>query len=97
MVDTAAVMLIVTLSGPFSYSVTYEHVPQKLSELIFGITDNPQLLVIVILLFLFVMGMFLDSNVNFLLLTPIYRVRHHRLSGRGIYERGNPVFCSDFN
>lgn len=72
MVDTAAVMLIVTLSGPFSYSVTYEHVPQKLSELIFGITDNPQLLVIVILLFLFVMGMFLDSNVNFLLLTPIF-------------------------
>ena len=65
-------MLIVTLSGPFSYSVTYEHVPQKLSEFIFGITDNPQLLVIVILLFLFVMGMFLDSNVNFLLLTPIF-------------------------
>ncbi len=72
MVDTAAVMLIVTLSGPFSYSVTYENLPQALSTFIFGITENPQLLVIIILLFLFVMGMFLDSNVNFLLLTPIF-------------------------
>lgn len=72
MIDTAAVMLIVTLSGPFSYSVTYVNLPQKLSTFIFGITNNPQLLVIIILLFLFVMGMFLDSNVNFLLLTPIF-------------------------
>lgn len=72
MMDTAAVMMIVTLSGPFSYSVTYENLPQKLSAFIFGITNNPQLLVIIILLFLFVMGMFLDSNVNFLLLTPIF-------------------------
>ncbi|SEU08124.1 TRAP transporter large permease [Enterocloster clostridioformis] len=72
MIDTAAVMLIVTLSGPFSYSVTYVNLPQKLSTFIFGITNNPSLLVIIILLFLFVMGMFLDSNVNFLLLTPIF-------------------------
>ena len=72
MIDTAAVMLIVTLSGPFSYSVTYVNLPQALSTLIFGITENPQLLLIIILVFLFVMGMFLDSNVNFLLLTPIF-------------------------
>ena len=65
-------MLIVTLSGPFSYSVTYVNLPQALSTLIFGITENPQLLLIIILVFLFVMGMFLDSNVNFLLLTPIF-------------------------
>ena len=72
MIDTAAVMLIVTLSGPFSYSVTYVNLPQALSTLSFGITENPQLLLIIILVFLFVMGMFLDSNVNFLLLTPIF-------------------------
>lgn len=70
--DTAAVMLIITLSGPFSYAVTYVNLPQKLASVIFGITENPQILVIVILIFLFVAGMFLDSNVNFLLLTPIF-------------------------
>ena len=70
--DNAAVMLIIAMSGPFSYAVTYVELPQALSQFIFGITKNPQLLVIIILLFLFVMGMFLDSNVNFLLLTPIF-------------------------
>lgn len=70
--DTAAVMLLVTMSGPFSYAVTYMQFPQKLANLIFGITSQPQLLVIIILAFLFILGMFLDSNVNFLLLTPIF-------------------------
>ncbi|MEG0803700.1 MAG: TRAP transporter large permease subunit, partial [Pygmaiobacter sp.] len=72
MMDNAAVMMLVTMSGPFSYAVTYVNLPQALSQFIFGITSQPQLLVIIILLFLFVMGMFLDSNVNFLLLTPIF-------------------------
>ena len=70
--DTAAVMLLITMSGPFSYAVTYIKLPQALAELILGITDQPQLLVIIILAWLFVLGMFLDSNVNFLLLTPIF-------------------------
>lgn len=72
MMDNAAVMMLVTMSGPFSYAVTYVNLPQALSQFIFGITSQPQLLVIIILIFLFVMGMFLDSNVNFLLLTPIF-------------------------
>lgn len=70
--DTAAVMLLVVMSGPFSYAVTYSRLPQALANLIFGITEQPQLLMIVILVWLFILGMFLDSNVNFLLLTPIF-------------------------
>ena len=70
--DTAAVMLLITMSGPFSYAVTYIRLPQALAEIILGITNQPQLLVIIILAWLFVLGMFLDSNVNFLLLTPIF-------------------------
>ena len=38
----------------------------------FGITENPQLLTLIMLGFLFITGMFVDSNVNFLLLTPIF-------------------------
>ena len=70
--DTAAVMLLITFSGPFSYAVTYCRLPQSLATLIFGITSQPQLLVIIILIWLFILGMFLDSNVNFLLLTPMF-------------------------
>jgi tripartite ATP-independent transporter DctM subunit len=70
--DNGAIMLIVAFSGPFSYAITYVKLPVVLSGFIFGITDNVQILTIIILLFLFIAGMFLDSNVNFLLLTPIF-------------------------
>ncbi|MDR3301025.1 MAG: TRAP transporter large permease [Spirochaetaceae bacterium] len=70
--DNGAIMLIIAMSGPFSYAITWVQLPSVMSQFIFGITDNPQLLTIIMLGFLFVSGMFVDSNVNFLLLTPIF-------------------------
>lgn len=70
--DNGAIMLIIALSGPFSYAITWVQLPIALSNLIFGITGNPQALMLIMLGFLFVTGMFVDSNVNFLLLTPIF-------------------------
>lgn len=70
--DNGAIMLIIAFSGPFSYALTWVQLPVVLSNLIFGITSNPQLLVLIMLVFLFITGMFVDSNVNFLLLTPIF-------------------------
>jgi tripartite ATP-independent transporter DctM subunit len=70
--DNGAIMLIIALSGSFQWALTWVQLPVHLSNLIFGITSNPQLLVIIMLLFLFITGLFVDSNVNFLLLTPIF-------------------------
>ena len=70
--DNGAIMLIIAMSGPFSYAITWVMLPAKLSTFIFGITENPQILALIMLGFLFVTGMFVDSNVNFLLLTPIF-------------------------
>ena len=70
--DTGAIMLIIAFSGPFSYAITFMRVPVLLSGLIFGITENVQLLTLIILGFLFIFGLFVDSNVSFLLLTPIF-------------------------
>ncbi|MDR2741478.1 MAG: TRAP transporter large permease [Treponema sp.] len=70
--DNGAIMLIIAMSGPFSYAITWVKLPVVLSNLIFGITENPQILVLIMLGFLFITGMFVDSNVNFLLLTPIF-------------------------
>jgi tripartite ATP-independent transporter DctM subunit len=70
--DNGAIMLIIAMSGPFSYAITWVQLPVTLSNFIFGITNNPQLLTLIMLGFLFVSGMFVDSNVNFLLLTPIF-------------------------
>jgi len=70
--DNGAIMLIIAMSGPFSYAITWIRLPIALSNMIFGISNNPQVLMLVMLGFLFMTGMFVDSNVNFLLLTPIF-------------------------
>jgi tripartite ATP-independent transporter DctM subunit len=70
--DNGAIMLIIAMSGPFSYAITWVKLPVALSGLIFGVTSNPQALVLIMLGFIFITGMFVDSNVNFLLLTPIF-------------------------
>ena len=70
--DNGAIMLIIAMSGPFSYAITWVKLPVALSNLLFGITDNPQIMVLIMIGFLFITGMFVDSNVNFLLLTPIF-------------------------
>lgn len=71
-IDNGVILLIICLSGIFSYAITYVKAPELLSGFIFGITTNPIFLQIIIMLFLFVIGMFLDSDVNTLLLTPIF-------------------------
>lgn len=70
--DTGVILLIICLSGIFSYAITKEKVPVVISNYVLGVTQNPYLLQLVIMLLLFVMGMFLDSDVNTLLLTPIF-------------------------
>lgn len=70
--DTGAIILIVSLSGIFGYALTYSKLPIALSEFLLGITSNPQMLMVIILSFLMISGMFVDSNVNILLLTPIF-------------------------
>jgi tripartite ATP-independent transporter DctM subunit len=70
--DNGAIMLIIAMSGPFSYAITWVRLPVAMSNMIFGISNNPQILTLIMLGFLFISGMFVDSNVNFLLLTPIF-------------------------
>lgn len=70
-VDTGGIILIIAMSGIFSYALTVEQVPTVLGGMLLGITENPQLMIIIIILFLTVTGMVVDSNVNVLLFTPL--------------------------
>ena len=65
-------MFIITCSGIFGYAIVYNRLPQALAMLLTGITQNPSLLLLMILSFLFVAGMFMEATVNTLLLTPIF-------------------------
>jgi tripartite ATP-independent transporter DctM subunit len=70
-IDTGSIMLIIALSGIFGFALTVENTPGMLASLLLGITSNPQLLMIIIILFLVVLGCFIDANVIILLFTPI--------------------------
>ncbi|TYP58815.1 tripartite ATP-independent transporter DctM subunit [Thermosediminibacter litoriperuensis] len=69
--DIGSIMLIIALSGIIGYGIVYDRVPQKLAEFLIGITANPILLQLIIVVFLMIAGMFVETTVLALLLTPI--------------------------
>ena len=70
--DVGLIMLIILMSGMVGYAVIYLQAPQQLASwMLAGITD-PNIIVLVILLFLLLAGLALESTVMVLLLTPIF-------------------------
>jgi len=70
--DIGLIMLIILMSGMVGYATIYMQVPQELAGwMLAGLTD-PNMIVLVILLFLLIAGLALDSTVMVLLLTPIF-------------------------
>jgi tripartite ATP-independent transporter DctM subunit len=70
--DVGLIMLIILMSGMVGFATIYLQAPQQLAGIMLnGITD-PNIIVLVILLFLLVAGLALDSTVMVLLLTPIF-------------------------
>jgi tripartite ATP-independent transporter DctM subunit len=70
--DVGLIMLIILMSGMIGFATIYLQVPQQLAGwMLAGITD-PNMIVLVVLLFLLVAGLALDSTVMVLLLTPIF-------------------------
>ena len=70
-IDTGGVIIIIAMSGIFSYAITVEQVPTVLGKYLLGMTESPQIMMIIIIIFLTITGMFIDSNVNILLFTPL--------------------------
>lgn len=71
-VDNATILLIISASSILGFLITYEGLPQSAAEFLIGITSNTTLLLILILVFLVTAGMFVESTVLVLLLTPIF-------------------------
>ncbi|TWA85812.1 tripartite ATP-independent transporter DctM subunit [Azospirillum brasilense] len=71
-VDTGLIMLIILFSGMVGYAIIFEQAPQTIAEAMTQLTSNPLLVVALILIFLFIAGLFVESTVLVLLLTPIF-------------------------
>ena len=71
-IDNGAIIMIIAFSGIFGYALSMENVTGTIGGALTSITTNPQLLLLIIVAFLAVAGMLVDSNVIILLLTPIF-------------------------
>ena len=69
--DVGMIMLLMALSAIFSYGLTWDMIPQTLAQLILGISNTPWVIMLIIMVFLVVAGMFMDSTVLILLLSSI--------------------------
>lgn len=70
--DIGMIMLIIMLSSMLGYAIIFDQVPQKMSMFLVGLSSNPTVIMFLILGFLVVAGMFVESTVLVLLLTPIF-------------------------
>ena len=71
-VDIGVLMLILGLSGTFGYAIVYGRVPQTIAEFLIGITSNSYLLLFLIIVLLILAGMFVETTVCAMLLTPVF-------------------------
>lgn len=70
--DCGVIMFIILMSGPVGYAMIFEQTPQVMAEWLLGLSSNPTIIILLILLFLLVLGTALESTVMVLLLTPIF-------------------------
>lgn len=72
LVDIGAVMFLLALSAVFGYGIVFEQVPDAIAQWMLGITDHPQLAMVLIVLFILVAGTFMEGSVLIVMLTPIF-------------------------
>ena len=70
--DIGMIMLIIVFSGMVGYAIIFEQAPQEIAAALIHLTTNPLAIVALLLLFVFVAGLFVESTVLVLLLTPIF-------------------------
>lgn len=70
-VASAAILLVVGTATVFGGIVTLSGFPARLGDFVFGLTDNPLLLLLLVNILLLIVGMFLDASPAILILGPI--------------------------
>lgn len=68
---TGSVMILVAGATLYGWVLTVERVPQALGELILGLTDNPLLFMVAVIVLMLIIGCFMDTTAAILILTPV--------------------------
>jgi tripartite ATP-independent transporter DctM subunit len=70
--DIGLIMLIILMSGMIGFAIIFLQVPQSIAGAMLQGLTNPVAIVAVILVSLFIAGLFVESTILVLLLTPIF-------------------------
>lgn len=69
--DIGAVLAILAMSNIFSYGMVWERVPETMANFLLGISTNPYMLMIIIMIFLIFAGLFIDATALILMTTAV--------------------------
>jgi TRAP-type transport system large permease protein len=72
LIDIGGVMFLLALSAVFGYGIVFERIPEVISSWMLGITDNPYVVMVLIVLFILLAGTFMEGSVLIIMLTPIF-------------------------
>lgn len=70
--DNGVILFIIMTGAIMGFGIVYDKVPQSMAAFISGVSSNLYVVTSIILVFVFFCGMFMESTVNTLLLTPIF-------------------------
>lgn len=70
--DIGLIMFIILMSGMVGFAIIFLQVPQSIAGTLLNGVSDPNAIVAIILVMLFVAGLFVESTVLVLLLTPIF-------------------------
>jgi tripartite ATP-independent transporter DctM subunit len=68
---TASIMLIVGAASAFAWVLTRCQIPQKFTQFILGTIHNKYVFLVAVILFLIVVGMFIEGNAALIVLVPL--------------------------
>lgn len=83
--DVGAVMFLIALSAIFSYGIVLERIPELVSGLVTGATENLYAAIVLIALFVLIIGFFVDATVLIIMLTPIFLPVIRELGGDPVH------------
>ena len=69
---TAIVMLLVAVSTVLSFVMSLGHIPEVVSSALLGLSDNPNVVLIIMMVILLAVGTFMDPTPAILIFTPIF-------------------------
>ncbi|TXD50430.1 MULTISPECIES: TRAP transporter large permease [unclassified Polaribacter] len=69
---SSIVLLLIATSIAMSWVMSYENIPQEISNTLLSISDNPIIILIIINLILLFVGVFMDMTPAVLIFTPIF-------------------------